>query len=221
MKESSYEEYKRDVARGQKKRDGFRRGSILLVLSIFFVGYLLWILPFRADNVSEVRGNEIEAGKEYYPLKVYYIENLRILHADTDDDEIYCIAQFADCDGKEWLLSFSPGSNERLAEQMKSAGRFSQEPDLTVSGYFQMQYFEDLPFKVDSFYSVYGRKYADAEGGNMLEMNAKYLCDKSGNYTWEALLHPGIPLLTFVVAVFSILFGGYSFIKNRSHRKGV
>ncbi|MCM1186795.1 MAG: hypothetical protein NC251_09235 [Lachnoclostridium sp.] len=220
MNESSYEEYKRNVARDQKKKEGFHRGSILLVLSIFFVLYLLWILPFRADDAKEVRGDEIEAGKEYYPLKVYYIENLRILRANTDD-EIYCIAKFADCDGKEWFLSFSPGSNERLAEQIKSAERFSQEPDLTVSGYFQMQYFEDLPFKVDSFYSVYGRKYADAEGGNMLEMNAKYLCDKSGNYTLEALLHPGIPLLTFVVAMFSILFGGYSFLKNRSHRKGV
>ena len=220
MDENSYEEYKRNFSRDQKKTQYFRQGRILLFLSVFFLIYLLWLLPFRAGNVGEIRGDEVKAGKNYYPQKVYYIEDLEILraNANTDNDELYCIAKFYDCDQNEWIILFTPGNDERLAERIELSSRFGTELNLTVSGYFQLQYFEDLSFAADSFYSVYGRKYADPEGGNMLEVNAKYLCDKSGNYTLEILFHPGVPLVSLVAGVFSLLFGLVWFFKNRPRR---
>ncbi|MCM1182089.1 MAG: hypothetical protein NC337_01800 [Roseburia sp.] len=221
MNESSYEEYKRNSFRERKKSNSLHQGKSLLLLGVVFAVYLLWILPFHADNVSEVRGDEVEAGRQYYPQKVYYIEDMRILHVktDTSDGGIYAVVAISDCDGNEWIISLTPGNSERLTEQLELAGRFADRPGPTVSGYFQLQYLEELPFEADSFYSVYGRSYADDEGRNMLGLNAKYLCDRSGNYTLEMLLHPGIPLVSLVAALSGIFYGGFLVIRNRSRRK--
>ncbi|MCM1090433.1 MAG: hypothetical protein NC413_06270 [Muribaculum sp.] len=222
MNESSYEEYKRNLYRDQKKKNDLHDGRVLLVLGVAFILYLLWILPFHADNVSEIRGDEVQAAtSQYDPQRVYYIENLQILRArkSTDDDEIYCIAKFEDHDLREWLISLTPGSNGRLAEQLEASIRFKDEPDLTVSGYFQMQDLKLLPFEADSFYSVYGKSYADSEGENMLGMNAECLCDQYGNYMVEMLSHPGIPFGTLVAAVISLLWGGFLFIRNRTRKE--
>lgn len=222
MNENSYEEYKQNFYRDQKKKNGFHEGKILLGVGAAFILYLLWILPFHADNVSELRGDEVQAAiSQYDPQKVYYIEDLEILRAktDTEDGEIYCIARFLDRDRKEWLISLTPGSNGRLTQQLEASSRFKEELDLTVSGYFQIQDLESLPFEADSFYSVYGKSYADAEGRNMLDMNAECLCDQYGNYLLEMLMHPGIPLGTLVTIVFCLLWGGFLFIRNRTRKE--
>ncbi|MCM1190967.1 MAG: hypothetical protein NC123_00190 [Butyrivibrio sp.] len=221
MNENSYEEYKRNFSREEKKSGDFKRGRLQFLLGLVFGIYVLWILPFHAGDVSEMHGEEVKGGKAYYPIQVYYIKDLQILEAktDTEDGEIYCVAKFYDCDQKEWIISFTPGNSESVKEYIELSKHFPDGPDLKVSGYFQMQYLEDLSFEADSFYSVYGRKYADAEGGNMPELNAKYLCDISGNYILEVLLHPGIPLVSLVAAVGSILFGGIAVLKNRPSKK--
>ncbi len=220
MNEGSYEEYKRNLSRDQRKREGLRGGTVQLVIGICLLLYTLFILPFHADNVSEIRGDEITAGKAYYQEKVYYFENLQLLRVKTDDDQVYCIAKFLDCDQKDWIICFTPGSNKQLAEQIKLSGSPEGELNLTTSGYFQLEYLEDLPFAADSFYTVYGRQYADAEGLNMPGLNAEYLCERDDNYTLQALLRPGIPLASFVFGMFGVISGGISLIRNRSHKAG-
>ncbi len=221
MSENSYEEYKKNFSRDQKKHSDLHRGKVLILLGPAFLLYLLWILPFHVANVSEIHGDEVKAGKQYYPVKVYYIEKLQILRTrkNADDDKIYCIAKFLDCDQNEWIISFTPGRNERLAEQIRLSTRFEDELSLTTSGYFQMQYLEDLPFAADSFYSVYGSKYADAEGRNMLSLNAEYLCDKNDNYMQQVLLHPGIPLGSLVAGLVATAIGAFLLIKNRKRQE--
>lgn len=222
MNENSYAEYKRNLYRDQKKKNDFHDGKVLLFVGVFFILFLLWILPFHAGNVSEIRGDEVQAAKSQYdPQKVYYIEKLQILRAktNTEDGEIYCIARFCDCDGKAWLISVTPGDNGRLKEQLELSSRFKEELDLTVSGYFQIQDLDNLPFEADSFFSVYGKSYADAEGQNMLSMNGKYLCDQYGNYLVEMISHPGIPFGTLVATAFCLLWGGFLFIKNRTRKE--
>lgn len=156
MNESSYEEYKKNLFRDQKKRDGFRSGKIQLVAGTCLLLYTLFILPFNADNACEIRGNEMTAGKTYNPQKVYYIENLQLLCAktDADDDQIYCIAKFLDCDQNDWIISFTPGKNEQLAEQIRLSASFKNELNLTISGYFLLEYLEDIPFKADSLLNL-------------------------------------------------------------------
>lgn len=221
MNDSSYEEYKRNLSRSQKKHDGFRNGIVQAIVGICLLLYTLFILPFHAGNVCEIRGDEMTAGKAFYPEKVYYIENLQLLRVktDTDDGQIYCIAKFFDRDQNDWIISFTPGRNEQLAEQIKLSGSFGNELDLTTGGYFLIEYLEDLPFEADSFYTVYGEKYADAEGQNMLGLNAEYLCTGDDNYTLQALLRPGIPLASLAVGIFGVIFGGISLIRNRPRRE--
>ncbi len=84
MNESSYEEYKKNLHRDQKKRADLHDGKVQLVVGTLLLLYTLFILPFHADNVQEIRGDEMTAGKNYYPEKVYYIENLELLCAKTD-----------------------------------------------------------------------------------------------------------------------------------------
>ncbi|MCM1104749.1 MAG: hypothetical protein NC409_11675 [Clostridium sp.] len=222
MNENSYEEYKRNFSRNQKRQYNFRGGRMCFFVGIGFLIYLLYILPFHADHVSEIHGDEVKAGKLYSPEKVCYIEDLQILRAKTDvddDDELYCIAKFLDCDGNEWLISFTPGRNEELAEWIRIAGSLRtdfRERPLTVSGYFHLRYLEELPFEADSFFSVYGSSYAD--GQNMLSINAEYLCGKYDNYTLQILLHPGLPLLSLVVGLLSTVFGGISWLRNRPRK---
>lgn len=220
MNESSYEEYKKNLFHDQKKRDGLRSGKVQLVVGICLLLYTLFILPFHADNVCAIRGDEMTAGKNYYPEKVYYIENLQLLCAKTgaDEDPIYCIAKFLDCDQNDWFISFTPGRNKQLAEQIRLSGSFENELNLTISGYFLLEYLEDLPFEADSFYTVYGSKYADVEGQNMLCLNAEYLCKRDDNYTLQALLRPGIPLISFLCGMTGVISGGILLIRNRSHK---
>lgn len=231
MEENSYEEYKRNLSRGR----GLHRGKVCIIIGACLLVYVLFILPFRAGNVSEIRGDEITAGKTYYPEKVYYIENLQILHTktDTDNGEIYCIAKFIDCDQNGWVISFTPGRDERLAEQIKLFGSIENRSTIngysyqetsvnglnpTVSGYFLLEYLEDLPFEADAFYSVYGSKYADAEGLKMISVNAEFLCARYESYTLQALFRPGIPLASFVWGLLGVIFGVILLIRNRHHK---
>ncbi len=221
MNESNYEEYKRNLSGSQKKRDGYRNGMVQAIVGICLLLYALFILPFHAGNVREICGDEMKAGKAFYPEKVYYIENLQLLRVktDTDDGQIYCIAKFFDCNQNDWIISFTPGKNEQLAERIELAGSFGNELDLTISGYFLIEYLEDLPFEADSFYTVYGEKYADAEGQNMLGLNAKYLCTENDNYTLQVLLRPGIPLASFAAGLFGVISGGISLFRNRPRKE--
>lgn len=219
MSDNGYEEYKKDLSRSLKSKEDSRRGKILLIVGACFLVYLLVILPFHAGNVSEIRGDEVKAGKEYYPIHVYYIEDLQILRAKTDTDgSLYCIAKFLDRDGKEWILCFTPGNDKRLAEHIQLTSSFEKEFDLTIKGYFQLGYLEDLSFGADSFYSVYAGKYADAEASNLLSLNADYLCERTENYTLAVLCRRGIPLGSLVVGLASVLFGGLLLIRNQKHK---
>lgn len=92
------------------------------------------------------------------------------------------------------------------------------ELDFTISGYFLLESLEDLPFAADSFHTVYGRKYADAEGQNMLSMNVEYLCGENDDYTLSALFRPGIPLLSLIAGAAGIIYGGILMIRNRLHK---
>lgn len=216
----NYEEYKKNLSRDQKKHNDLLDGKILLVVGICFLLYLAFILPFHADNTGEIRGDEMKAGGTYDHVQVYYIEHLQLLCAKVgaDDDEIYCIAKFLDRDQNEWILLFTPGGNERIVQDIKLADQFNRELSSTVSGYFQLKPLEDLPYAADSFFTVYGSKYADAEGSNMLSMNAEYLCEKNDNYTLKVLLRPGTPLITLVVGLFGAIAGHILLFKNRNRK---
>lgn len=216
MSDNGYEEYKSDLSRSLRDKENIRRGKILLIAGTCFLVYLLVILPFHAGNVSEIRGDEVKAGRAYYPIRVYYIDNLQILRTKTDTDgSLYCIAGFLDCDGKEWILCFTPGNDKKLADHIQLTSSFDKESDLTIKGYFQIRYMEDLPFGADSFYSIYASKYDDAEASKMLSLNADYLCDQFENYTLAALCRPGIPLVSLVVGLFGVLYGGFLLIRNQ------
>jgi len=221
MNEISYEAYKRNLFRAQRKRDSFRTGKIRFVIGICLLLYTLFLLPFHAVNACEIRGNEMTAGKSFSPERVYYIENLRLLRAKTnaDNGHIYCIAKFTDRDKNDWIISFTPGRNRQTAEQTGPSGSLENELDLTISGYFLTGALEDLSFEADAFYTVYGREYADAEAQNMLALNAEYLCKGDDNYTLRALLRPGIPLAGFVTGVFGVISGGFSLVRNRPWRE--
>lgn len=221
MSDNGYEEYKRERSRNLKIKEDRHRGKVLVIVGALLLVYLLIILPFNAGNVSEIRGAEVKAGKEYYRIHVYYIENLQILRAKTDTDgSLYCIAKFLDCDGKEWILCFTPGNDEKIAEPIQLMSSIDKEIDLTINGYFQLGYLEDLPSGADSFYSVYAGNYADAEASNILSMNADYLCGRFENYTLALLSRPGIPLGSLVAGLIGVLFGGFLLIRNQKSKTG-
>lgn len=221
MEGNSYEEYKREKSRSEKKKDGLHRGKVLAVIGICMLLYLLYILPFRAGNVHEVPGNEVEAGKEYDRLKVYQIDRLEVLRVKIEaDDKIYCIAKFQDCDQKDWIVLLTPGRDEGMTRELKLFDYYQKKgQELTVKGYFLIKYMEDLPFAADSFYSVYGAGYADEDGSNMLGWNAEYLCGSYDNYTLRALFQPGIPLASFVTGLVGVLYGPFLLIRNRPRKE--
>lgn len=217
MSDNSYEEYKKELSRSNGRKENSQRGKKLLILGAGFLVYLLVILPFRAGNVSEICGDEVEAGRQYHRIHVYYIENLQILRAKTDTDgSLYCVAKFSDCDGKEWLLCFTPGKDKELADHIQLASSFETELNLAIKGYFQLEYLDELPFAADSFFSIYAGKYADAEGSNLLNLNADYLCKSYENYTLALICRPGIPLGSLVVGLIGVLYGGFLGIRNRN-----
>lgn len=236
---NNYEEYKKNLSRSQKKHDDRHRGKGLLACGIFFLLYLLYVLPFRAGNVSEIRGDEIKGGNTYSPRKVYYIDNLHILRAktDADDGSVYCIAKFSDYEQKEWIISFTPGGDKQLTDWMRSFASYQSrnalspsvpsgretsenEPNPTISGYFLLGYLEDLPSAADAFYTVYGRSHAEAEGLTMINLNAEYLCAGYDNYTLRTLFRRGVPLLSFVVCLIGFIYGGILLIKTRPRKAG-
>ena len=177
------------------------------------------ILPFNAGNVSEIRGDEVKAGKDYYRIQVYYIENLQVLRARSDTDgSLYCIAKFLDRDGEEWILCFTPGNDEKLAEPIQLMSSIEKEFDLTISGYFQLGYLEDLPSGADSFYSAYAGKYANEEASNILNLNADYLCAGYESYTMAVLSRPGMPLWSLVSGLIGVLFGSFLLIRNQKDK---
>lgn len=218
---NSYEEYKKNLSGSRKKREKLHDGKVGIVAGACMLLYVLFILPFHADNAHLIHGDQLEAGGRYDPQKVYYFDDLQILHTktDTDDGSIYCIARFTDCDQKDWIISFTPGRDEHLAEQIRLFASFQKEGhDLTVSGYFLMGYLEELPFEADSYFSVYGRSYADDDGSNMISANAEYLCDKYDNYTLQTLFRPGTPLCGFVFGLAGVIGGVISLIRYRSRK---
>lgn len=220
MSDNSYEEYKKNLSRSNKRSWDLHRGKVLLIIGICFMLYLLFILPFNAGNVNRIRGDELKAGGTYDRVRVYYIDELHVLRAktDTDNGRVYGIARFADSDQNEWVLLFTPGTNERLADLIRLSGSIESEFDLTVNGYFRLEPLEDLPFAADSFFSVYAGKYGNADGSNLLSLNADYLCERGDNYTQAALLRRGIPLLSLVVGLIGIFWGGFLLIRNQKRK---
>lgn len=218
MNESSYEQYKESQSREQKKRNGFRNGKIQLIFGVCMLAYVLWVLPFQAGNAFRLRGNELTGGKNYYPEKVYYIEDLQLLRVKTDAEngKIYAIAQFTDREQTAWIISFSPGRNSEMTEKIQLSASLGSPSD-PISGYFLLKPLEELPAEADSFYTVYSQEYAD--GQNVLNLHAEYLCPGSDSYTLRALLRPGIPLISFLAGLFGVLSGGVSLIRNWPRRK--
>lgn len=224
MGDNSYEAYKRDFVRHQTKRKNFYRGMGMLIIGVCFLIYLLYILPFHAGDASEICGDEMKAGGTYDRIQVYYIKELQLLcsKTDTDDGKIYSIAKFTDCDQNDWIICFTPGKDEQLAkiisDGIRISNSFDGRLDLTLSGYFQIQYMSVLPFEADSFYTIYGDRYANADGSNMLRLNADYLCRQNSNYMLELLIRPGIPLCSLVIGLVSVIYGGFLLVRNRSYK---
>lgn len=215
MSEENYQEYKKERFRNERREENHHRGKMLLILGVIFLAYLLFILPYDAGNVGEMRGDEVIAGKEYHRIRVCYIDQLRILNTKTDTDgSLYCIASFLDRDQEECILCLTPGKDEKLAEHVKLSSSFEKEFDLTVNGYFQLRYLEDLPSSADSFYSVYTRKYAEDGTSNLLGLNADYLCKGTENYTLAVICRPGIPLGSLVAGLIGVFYGSYLLIRN-------
>lgn len=218
MSDNSYEEYKKDMSRKREREDSRYRGKRMLIGGTLVLIYLLVILPFKAGNMGEMRGDEAKAGGAYERVHVYYIDRLQILRVkrqESSDDGIYAVARFFDCDQKEWIICFTPGDNEELEERIRLAVRFNKETELTIGGYFRFESLGELPTAGEVFYSGSAGQYADAEGSNLLEMNAEYLCGKTENYTLSALLGRGIPLYSLILGGIGVLWGGFLLIKNR------
>lgn len=221
MEDTDYEEYKKNLSRDRKKRKKIHDGKAGILAGTFLLLFVFFILPYHADNAHDVQGDKIESGGFYGPKKVYYFEDLKILHAktNTDDGSIYCIAKFTDCNQDDWIISFTPGRDERLAEQIRLFASFQkEEQDLTVSGYFLVGNLEDLPFEADSYFSVYGLSYADDDASNMINKNAEYLCDKYDNYTLRTILRPGVPLCGIAAGLLGVITGIISLIRYRSRK---
>ncbi len=218
MKDNSYEEYKKEFSRTQRKRDKFFEGKVCLAVGVFLLLLSLYFLPFRAYNAGELRGDELKTGK------VYYIENLQILHAKIEEDSICCMAKFQDKDQKEWLISFTPDGDEQLVNRIQTVKKVEQlfkpgdyhELDMETSGYF---YVEDVPSEASSYYAVYSGNYTETGDVTKLKLNADYLCRWDGNYTLEVLSRPGYILCGFVFGIIGIIWGGFLILKNRTGKK--
>lgn len=207
----SYESYKRRSAYVQKRKDDLFKGKASILVGIGLLLYVLFTLPFHADNPSAMRGDELEAGE------AYYIENLQLLDARVEeaDEPIYCVAKLLDRDQNEWIISFNPRTDEHLVERIKLSMRLGKELDLVTSGYI---YLDEIPEKARIYYSSHSDQYADLDGGNVLKLHADYLCGASGNYTLQALLRPGYTRAAFVAGVVGVIFGGVLLFKNRTRR---
>lgn len=211
MKETNYHKYKIEQACEQRRQKNLLRGKGSLLAGAALLLLTLYTIPFRAVNVSDICGDELKE------RKAYYIEELQILHAkvDENEDQVYCVAKFLDRDQNAWILSFDPGTNEHLAEQIRLAQTLGKELDATASGYV---YVEDIPEEVRIYYSSHSENYVETDGGNLLRLNAYYLCGASGNYTLQAILRSGETKAGFVVGVVGVIFGGIMVMMNRSRK---
>lgn len=232
---NSYEEYKKNLSRSRTWRENIYDGKGMLIAGTFMLLFFLYIFPFHAGNAHEIQGDQIEFGGRYDPQKVYYFDKLEILETktDTDDDSIYCIARFSDCDQQEWIILLTPGRNEPLAENIRLFGslqkgteqiRLFDSPQkegstLPVSGYFLMRDLKELPSEAGSYLRSYGKNYAVNDGSNIISVNAEYLCSRRDNYTLQTLKRPGTPLGSLVVALSGIIYGAILLIRCRRRKK--
>lgn len=225
--ESSYEAYKNELHRKNKKRSNLRNGKVQLILGIAFLLYTLFILPFHADNAGDLRADELKIGDSYGRVRVYYFDRLEILEAKIDEDgsQIYCIAGFFDRDRNECFTMLAFDKDEPSAESIRLWDSLNRpDPNPTVSGYFQLKTLDMKKQEKDgsgagSFLSVYSRKYADADASNILDMCADYVCGRTGNYTLIVLCHPGIPLISFVAGLTATVWGICLLLGSRKGRR--
>lgn len=179
---NSYEEYKKNLSRSRTWRANIYDGKVCLISGTCLLLLFLYILPFHAGNAHEIQGDQIDFGGPHDPQKVYYFEKLEILDAkmDTDDDSIYCIARFCDCDQKEWIILLTPGGDESLAEQIRLFDSLLKVGyNFTVSGYFVMRDPRYLPYGADAYLSIRGQSFAVNDGSNIISVNAEYLCGRT------------------------------------------
>lgn len=219
---NSYEEYKKNLSRSRTRRGKIHDGKGSLISGTLLLLFCLYLLPFHAGNAHEIQGDQIEFGGRYDPQKVYYFEKLEILDAktDTDDDSIYCIARFSDCNQQEWIILLTPGRNEPLAEQIRLFDSLLKvEYNLPVHGYFVMRDLRYLPFGTDAYLSIRGQSFAVNGSSNIISVNAEYLCDKTDNYTLQALKRPGGPLVCLVVGLSGVIYGAILLIRCRRRKK--
>lgn len=206
MNGSNYERYKVELARDEEKK----LGEKYFILGLYLIALVLLFLPDTAKIVSEISGDSL---KERH---VYYIEELQILDAKVaeEEDAVYCIARFYDKDKKPWIICCNPKKDVSLVERIKSAERSGKESDiaLKMEGYF---YVEETEGKSGINYDV--RKGNFKDYGNILDLNATYLCTSSGNYIWETFLLPGTHREAMVWGVIGLIHSLY--IKRKYHNR--
>ncbi len=218
---NSYEEYKKNLSRSRTWSEKIYSGKVCLISGTCLLLLFLYILPFHAGNAHEIQGDQIEFGGLHDSQKVYYFEKLEILDAKTgtDDDSIYCIARFADCNQKEWIILLTPGRNESLAEQIRLFDSLLKvEYNLPVSGYFVMRDLSYLPSGAASYLSIRGQSFAVNDGSNIINVNAEYLCSRTDNYTLQAIKRPGVLLETLVVGLSGVIIGVILLIRYRRRK---
>ncbi len=218
---NSYEEYKKNLSRSRTWRENIYNGKAMLLCGTILLLFCLYLLPFHAGNAHEIQGDQIDFGGRFDPQKVYYFEKLEILDAktDTDDDSIYCIARFADCNQKEWIILLTPGRNEPLAEQIRLFDSLLKvEYNLPVHGYFLVKDLSYLPYGTGAYLGIRGQSFAVNDGSNIINMRAEYLCSRTENYTLQALKRPGEPLVCFVVGLSGVIYGAILLIRNRRRK---
>lgn len=207
-----YEGYKRRMAAAEKRKEELRKGKVALVIGGVLLAVSLFMIPYHADNVGELSGAQLQEGD------AYYIENLQILDVKVDDDDgdIYCVAGFRDKDEKEWIISFHPGSDENLVRRMELAASLGVDPNIITSGYV---YLYELSGNPKIYYSSHSKNYAEPDEGNIIRLDADYLCDINGNYTLAVLFRPGQIRAAFVVGVIGIIYGIVLLLRNRVRRE--
>lgn len=209
MGDMFYNSYKRRFIAADKKRTRLFAGKLYVVIGILLLVWALISIPYHAEFVSEVSGDAMQDGK------VYYMESLQILDAKVDDDDqaIYCVGKFQDKNEKEWIISFNPGNDELVEKQILLATSLGTKIDVKTSGYV---YVDDNLGDAGTFYSIYSKNYADADEGNILKLQADYLCDISGNFTVATILYPGYIRGAFFIGIAGLLYGGFLLLKYRT-----
>ncbi len=205
-----YEGYKRRLVSAENQRSALGKGKISIIVGGLLVIVALFLLPYHAENVSEISGAELQKGN------VYYIHDLQILDVKVEEDDIYCVAGFRDKDDKEWIISFHPRSDEHLVKRMELAASLGADSDITTGGYV---YLYELAGNPKIFYSSHSKNYGAPDGENIIKLDGDYLCDINGNYTMEVLFHPGMIRASFVVGVVGVIYGMFLLLKNRQRRE--